>query len=330
MFNSFNLMKINIVNKIFILVLSVVLFAACQHSTTNQPKVQDESRFELIRFEQLFNETTKESFSDLRQTYPYLFPGDYPDNYWLAYRQDTMYSELYTRVDKKFHHFDQETRAIGKVFANLKQIYPSFTSPKVITLISGLDLNNQVIYADSLLLISLDNYLGKSSDVYVSFPDYIKHYLTSERIPIDVATALVNHTFTPQPNPVFVERMVDAGKEKYAIQQLLPETNEAQLFNYSKVKMAWAEDNEYSMWQYFMEKECLYDSDRDLVRRFLDPAPFSKFYIKDDKDSPGQVGAWMGWRIVNSYADKHDVSLPELLATPSMEIFKQSNYKPNK
>jgi hypothetical protein len=33
----------------------------------------------------------------------------------------------------------------------------------------------------------------------------------------------------------------------------------------------------------------------------MTPAPFSKFYLEIDNDSPGRIGAWIGWQMVRSY-----------------------------
>ena len=303
---------------------------SCKDHFNKTAGQQEEINFELVRFDQLYKNADKNSFETLKNNFPYLFPGSYPDSYWLAYKDDSLYQTLTERVDAQFTDFTKEKTQINGIFNKLKEDYPAFQTPKVVTLISNLDLNNQVIYADSLLFISLDNYLGSKSGVYQGIPDYVKSYLNPERIPIDVATALVNTMYASQPNPVFIERMVDAGKQKYAIQQLLPEFSEAQIMNYSNKNLEWAKDNEYNIWQYFMEKEYIYNSDKDLIRRFLDPAPFSKFYLESDMESPGQIGAWIGWQIIKSYAENNSQSLPEIMVKPSMDIFNQSKYKPNK
>jgi len=75
----------------------------------------------------------------------------------------------------------------------------------------------------------------------------------------------------------------------------------------------------------------LFSTDAKLPNRFINPAPFSKFYLEQiDNDSPGRVGRYIGWQIVKSYAEKNDVSLVELLNTPAQTIFNNAKYKPNK
>jgi uncharacterized protein YjaZ len=91
------------------------------------------------------------------------------------------------------------------------------------------------------------------------------------------------------------------------------------------------QDNERYMWQYFIENELLFQTQSSLSLRFIDPAPFSKFYLEIDNDTPGKVGQWIGWQIVRSYMDKNpNTSLEELLSMSARDLFNKSNYKPAK
>ncbi len=85
------------------------------------------------------------------------------------------------------------------------------------------------------------------------------------------------------------------------------------------------------IWSYFVDKELLYSTDNSLNTRFIDLAPFSKFYLDIDNKSPGSVGSWLGWQIVRSFMKYNkDVSLTELMKMDNETIFKKSKYKPNR
>ena len=64
--------------------------------------------------------------------------------------------------------------------------------------------------------------------------------------------------------------------------------------------------------------------------RFLDPAPFSKFRLELDNESPGRLGRYMGWQIVRAFMEKNDVSPQDMFNVPADMIFKKANYKPKK
>ena len=92
----------------------------------------------------------------------------------------------------------------------------------------------------------------------------------------------------------------------------------------------WAEANEFYIWQYFVEKELLYDTDKKLVSRFISPAPFSRFNLELDSESPGRVGQYIGWQIVKSYIKNNPTSLSKMLQMDALEIFKNAKFKPKK
>ena len=110
----------------------------------------------------------------------------------------------------------------------------------------------------------------------------------------------------------------------------MPLTADSVKIGYTEQQLVWARENESQIWRYFVERELLYSTDKGLDARFLDPAPFSKFRLMLDNESPGRIGRYMGWQIVRSFMDTHEVSLRELLQTPGEEIFKRSKYKPPK
>ena len=84
------------------------------------------------------------------------------------------------------------------------------------------------------------------------------------------------------------------------------------------------------MWRYFIEKELLYNTDPNMASRFILDAPFSKFYLEIDNESPGRIGQYIGWKMVRSYMEHNDTSVSQLLSKDADEIFKNSKYKPTK
>ena len=91
------------------------------------------------------------------------------------------------------------------------------------------------------------------------------------------------------------------------------------------------QENEYYMWSNLVENKLLFDSNPKNEQRFIYPAPFSKFYLEIDNQTPGRVGQWLGWQIVRSYMENNDdVTLEQLMALDTKTIFENSKYKPKK
>jgi hypothetical protein len=128
----------------------------------------------------------------------------------------------------------------------------------------------------------------------------------------------------------FLSQLIYYGKELYLMQQLMPQKNEAVIMGYAPEELDWATVNEEQVWRYFIERELLYSTNSKLGPRFLDPAPFSKFELELDNESPGKIGRFIGWEIVKAFMDNNNITLQEMLILPEEELFKRSGYKPRK
>lgn len=216
------------------------------------------------------------------------------------------------------------------MFKRVKYYYPKFIAPKVITILSNVDYNNRVVYADSLLFISLDVYLGKDHEVYQDYPKYIKQNFDKEHLLVDVAEQLSIPILRSSATNSFISRIIQEGKRLYLMAAFLPDSERAELIGYDKEQYEWAEISESDIWKYFIQNEMLYSNDPNLSERFIHDAPFSKFYLEVDKDSPGRIGTWFGWQIVNSFMKNNDMTLQKMIVTDNEEIFSKSKYKPKK
>ncbi len=284
----------------------------------------------ISRFDREFAEASPSDIPQLKKQYPYLFPSQFPDSVWVAKLTDTLQVELFEQVDKTFGDFEIETEALESLFQHIKYYFPEFETPKVVTLTSDVRYEDRIILTDTLLLIGLDNYLGKDHYFYEGIQRYIATGLDKKFLASDVASAFSKKVISYPRNRAFLSRMVYYGKELYLKDKLLPNNTDAQKIGYSEEEMEWAMANEEQIWKYFVEQEVLYSTDSKLDRKFLDPAPFSKFGLELDNQSPGRLGRYIGWQIVRAFMEKSDVSLKQLFDMPADDILKQSNYKPRK
>lgn len=284
----------------------------------------------ISRFDREFARANPEDIPRLKQSYPYLFPIQYADSIWLLKLSDTLQIELSTEAEKKFGDFGEERANLDLLFKHIKYYFPNYRVPMVVTLASDVDYNNKIVLTDSLLLINLDNYLGKEHKFYSGIQNYIAKGLDKQFMVSDVASGFARKVVSRPQNRNFLSQMIYYGKRLYLKDKLIPLDTDAQKIGYEPDQLAWAEANEEQIWRYFIERELLYSTDRKLGQRFLDPAPFSKFGLELDNESPWGVGRYMGWQIVRSFMGHNDVSLQQLLSLPADEIFKKSNYKPKR
>lgn len=307
-----------------------VLFASCDKKSKVEKEVEKiPMAVKVERFDKIFYETPAADLNKVKQKYPYLFPAATPDAVWLEKMKNPLNRELYTEVQKKYPNLEKVTNDLDELFRHMKYYFPETKSPKVITLISEMDYQNKSIYADSLVLISLDLYLGKNHKFY-EFPDYLRQNFETNQIMPDIVSSFATGKIPPPTDKTLLSYMIYAGKELYLKDILLPELNDAERIGYTPEQLKWCEENEGYMWSYFIEGKLLYDSDSKLPNRFINVAPFSKFYLEIDNESPGRVGTWVGWQIVRSFMKNNEVSLQQLLRMDAVEIFNKSKYKPQK
>ncbi|WP_196885507.1 gliding motility lipoprotein GldB [Aureivirga sp. CE67] len=289
---------------------------------------------EIVRFEEKMYGKSElpdlEKITKLRAEFPLFFDPQMPDSIYVKKMNFEQNQALYKEVKGVFPNLDKQKKEIVELFKHVKYYYPKFKAPKVITTFSDYDYTSNVIYADSLLFVSLDIYLGKSSPVYEGVPPYIVENFEASRMPVDIAKEFALRLNPMRKNRTFIEKMVSKGKVMYALELLVPNSTDAQKIGYSEEKLAWTEANELPIWKYFVQNDLIYSTDSELPNRFLNDAPFSKFYLETDAESPGRIGEWVGWQIVRSYMKNNDVTLHQLFLTDEDEIFKKSKYKPKK
>jgi gliding motility-associated lipoprotein GldB len=307
-----------------------LLFWSCDQKSKVEKAIEETPvAIKVERFDKLFFETPPKDLAKLKKQFPYFFSPKVNDTVWLNKMTAPIWREVYTEVQKKYSNTDTIQNEVETLFKHIKYYFPKTKNPKIITLISDMDPSNKAIYADSLVLISLELYLGKEHKFY-QFPKYLKQNFEERQMMPDLVSSFSTREIAPSIEKNFLSQIIYFGKQLYLKDILLPEYNDAEKMGYTPEQIIWCQENESYIWRYFIEREMLYSDEQKLTSRFIDPAPFSKFYLEIDNESPGQVGAWIGWQIVRSYMENNDATVGELMKTSAKEIFEKSKYKPKK
>src|SRR5690606_4992893 len=160
--------------------------------------------------------------------------------------------------------------------------------------------------------------------------NYISKEMKLSQIGPDVAEVYAAQYVRPPSSASFLGQIIYFGKQLYLKDLWLPNISDAEKIGYTEAEFQWAQENEEYMWRYFIEKELLYSTDPKLGSRFIVAAPFSKFYLEIDNESPGMLGRYLGWKIVRSYMENNEADVQQLMVTDADEIFINSKYKPKK
>lgn len=234
---------------------------------------------------------------------------------------DTQYSE------SGLNSLKQE---LTRGFQFLKYYLPSYHTPRIVTFISGLN-NFGAVTADSVLAIGLDMFLGKDFPPYQQisdpYPDYMLATFSRPYIVPDCFKAIEQQLYPIPEQGTLLDQIIAYGKQLYFLDQVLPDTPDSLKIQYSSVQLDWCKQNERFIWQFFIQNNLLYSTDMQQIMHYVGPGPSTQGM---PKEAPGNIGSWIGWRIVKMYMKKHpQISLHELLEdTDSQKILREASYKP--
>jgi len=282
------------------------------------------------RFDRVFAQASPEDFDSIKQAYPLFFPTQYPDSVWIAKMNDTLQRAIEEAVLTVFSDDELIAEQCRDLLRHVKYDFPDFVPPNVVTTTSDVDYKTRVIANQGWLILMLDNYLGTEHRFYSGLPRYVAKNLRPQMLFSDVATAFGRKFVPPPSERSFLAQMIYYGKLLYLKDLWLPNTLDADKIGFTGEELNWAFDNEYFIWQYFLTQEFLYSTNSRLKNRFIDPAPYSKFNLDLDNETPGMIGQWIGWQIVRQYMRNNEIDLNTLMNLSAQELYNGSGYKPAK
>lgn len=317
--------------KLFFSLSILVLLLACNKDSKIEKDIANiDIDIKVERFDQIFSKSQPQDLPKLKTTFPFLFSKRISDSVWIDSMNDTLQQQLYTEVDKTFGNFDEVANDTKMLFQHLKYYDKTFKAPRVITLTNYVDYRNKTIVTDTIVLIALDNYLGENHEFYLDIPKYLTQNMKPSQIVSDLATDYASKYIFQSQRKTLLDEMIFFGKELYFKDKMIPFKTDAEKIGYTQEQLDWAISNESYIWRYFIEKELLYSTDSSLPSRFVAPAPFTKFYLELDSESPGRLGQYLGWQIVRSYMENNTVEFMDMLQVDVNDIFMNAKFKPRK
>ncbi len=327
--------------------LCIICFAiSCNNSSA--PDISDiQLSIPLERFDKDFFaiDTTRleNSLQNLQKKYG-AFLNDYLYNILgIAPQQDSVlktiplfinaYKPIQDSVDAHFRDIEKQFAVVGRGLKYVHYYFPDYTLPKKIITFTGPVESYGNVLTSSGLAIGLQLYLGKNFPAYHTqyvediYPGYISRRFEPEYIPVNCMKNIINDMFVDSSNRLpLVQQMIEAGKRLYVLEHFLPETADTLITGYTKQQLDGCEKNENLIWAYFVQNDLLFATDPSIIRDYMNDAP--KTQALGDA-SPGFIGQFVGWKIVQKWMDENTkVSLQELMETPAKKIYDEAKYKP--
>ena len=210
------------------------------------------------------------------------------------------------------------------VFGRMNYYLPSVGIPKSAITVNSFQRYGMATYGDTLI-IGLDMYLGKENKHYNSY--HHMNFMKQEKfLIVDALENWLNTYYHDSHNHhTFLDELIFKGKMVYLLHKLIPDYNLNDILKYSTEEMNGCEVSESIIWKEIIKQDYLYSTDFQEFHSYFNYSPFTVGFDK----SPGRLGYWVGFQIVNQYMNNEDVSLQELMkSTNSQEILLKSKYKP--
>lgn len=329
-----------------LLISIIVLFTACSQN----PYVRDVSDitvdFSILSFQKdimdLSEHYSEQKRLAMKQKYGTFFESFNSQILKLGVSTDSAYSqklqsilhedwiqELFAKSNQVF----ADTLALYEKLHEELQYYtyyfPDKKIPHICTFIGGVQYS--IVIDSNMIAIGIDKYLGPEFEMYkqMEISNFVRKNMHIEKIPGDFARAIVENEF-PEPfkEGHLLANMIQNGRYMYFVKCMLPNEPDSLLWGYSAKQLDFCQKSEGEFWKYFVStNNMLFGSDYMTIRRFIDDGPFTPIFTKE---SPGKIGQWMGFKIVESFMKNNpDVSIQQLFAIKSaQEIMSKAKYNP--
>lgn len=332
---------------VFIYIL--MLITSCTGDSQKPDVEAVDVKIEVRRFEKdLFGLDTNSihvSLKDLREKYGEFFDlfayritslGS-PDSSLMEskFRQfvtDTNFRAVYTDIEHVFGNGDVLNMQLTQAFKYYHYYFPGKKVPAVITYLSAFSF--PVVADSNLLGIGLDMYLGTGYRYYSTIepplPFYLRSRMTKEYVAVDALRGWLQSDYmVDESQAKMIDMMVSQGKIIYALGLLFPEIPDTLKIGYTGSQLSWCRENESRIWSFFIDQQLLFTTDPNVLMKYVNDAPTTNGF---PKESPGNIGQFIGWKIVESYMEHHNqISLMQLMEEKDLQkIFRESRYKPAK
>lgn len=246
---------------------------------------------------------------------------------------------LYQTVEKSFPTTAEIQKSLSENLRYVRYYFPSFKTPVVLGSVESLNPQNPdeiygTTYFQDTLVISLQMFLGRNYPVYdpAQYPDYIRRRFEPQYIVPNALRAIVTDIYPDTSQSAsLVEQMIEKGKQWWLMKKFLPQTSDSLITGYSAQQTAWLVQEEGNVWGYMNQNENLFSVEQASIQTYIGEAPFTQTlpHGNNGEGAPGNIGPWIGWRIIEKFAERNPkLSVEQILRTPARKIFEGAKYKP--
>lgn len=322
------------------IVLVCSFFLSC--SNNDKPNVSSiKVNVTLQRFEKDFfkldTNNLDEGIQQLQKTYPEFTPlflerfiGTSPSDIKMFIQYHHFLNDS---LQKKYPDFDWLKNDIKEALQFVKHYFPSYREPAFFTYIGPLNSPGIAILQNKMG-IGLHQYAGKHFSFYQDpqivemYPMYISRRFDKEYMLPNSIKGVISEIYPDSSDGrPLIDQMVEKGKEWFLLRRFLPDVHDTLITGFTGQQQNWVKKYEGAIWTQIISTEDIFSIDPEAIQRYIGPAPFTQNMPQEY--SPGNLGQWIGWQIVEKYAEKNaKLSLEQIVKTPARTIYNEAKYKP--
>ena len=243
------------------------------------------------------------------------------------------YKPIYDASQAKFSSFKMQQDEIENALKYVHYYFPKYSLPQsIITYVAPIESFASVLTENSIC-VGLQLYLGDTSIFYNNdyineiYPQYQQYKFKQEYIVVNSIKNICNDIYPrSNKNEPLIYQMIEAGKLLYMLDKFLPYTADSLKTGYTQYQLNGCFENEGMIWNYFLQNNLLFVTDPQQIKDYMQEGPKTEAL---GEGSPGFIGQFIGRQIIRKWASNNpEITLPELLGTPSAKIYEEAKYKP--
>src|SRR6476660_1863590 len=236
------------------------------------------------------------------------------------------YRPVYDSAQRTFRSTDDLESELTLALKHIRYYFPEYKLPtRVTTFIGPMDALFQgslAGYGDAItqsgLAIVLQLHMGANYSLYTSemgqslYPRYISRRFTPQTIPVNCVKNVIDDLYPDNSaSKTLVEQMVEKGKRMYLLDRFMPGTPDTLKTGYTAAQLKGCKENEGLIWNFFLTNSLVYNNDTSIIKSYIGDAPNT---AELGEGSPGYIGLFVGWKIVEKFMEKNpDMKLQQLM-----------------
>lgn len=238
---------------------------------------------------------------------------------------NTYLQRLQKRLKGMYKRIPEHRLTIEQGFQRLQIHFPKADFPENLFFMNSY-FYSSVNCIESDICVGIERYIGANAPEIKELPadpfyEWIKKALEEKFMDRDVVCGWVLNNIVEMPESQnHIEAMINWGKVLYFTEAAFPDIEPAILLRYSEKDYEWALNNERGFWEYLVKYNMLFQKNTTDQAGFIQEGPFTAGI---PMKGPDRLGQFLGYRIIKSYIEQNDVTLPELLKTPYAQILQE-------